>query len=286
MKTITLIKRESIFKKRVAANLGLVCTLFVLLGCALSFLQLMRSISEEERIEQLKREELTAVANRMREISLYIDSGNIEAAKNVSLNLREQGILSSVSMQNRRQMYQYLSDVSNITGTENTKYAIYARICCECVIKELSGIYFALEEWGALDSDNYKLSAKNAISIAKSLTSLDRYPRYCYADIEVCTYNSNAYSKLNIYDAREFVDISKFTREQLDDSCDIGFLKARVRSHFGDLAGNEEFSFLFVDMGVAFFQLQSNNTSIVVGISSDGNEIYLYSEDSESPKIL
>ena len=287
MRTLTLVKRESIFKKGVAVNLGRVCTLFVLLGVVLSFLFLMQSVNEEERIEQLKSEELAAVASMMRDISHYIDSGDIDRAKTSSLHIRENGMLSSVSALNRRRMYEFLSDISRIEESEYTRYAAYARSCCASAIKELSGVSFELDEWKTTKSDSYKLSAKNAISIAKSMSNVDLYPRHYYFDRNICTYNSNYYRKLDFYETQEFVNISESVRGAFDDSCDIGYLKEQIMGYFGgDIAVKEQVSFLFVDMGVAFFRVKRDGFYTLVGISADGKEMYLYSEESERANFL
>ena len=71
----------------------------------------------------------------------------------------------------------------------------------------------------------------------------------------VVTYGSNYYKKINSDSVYEYLYLSNTFDHEMD-SCDIGYLGEKLRSHIGDADLLSDISFLFCEMGVAFLPSQ------------------------------
>lgn len=263
-------------KRGLVRNISVVCLVFVLISMIFAIIILNMNIKSEQTYQSHRSEDLSGLRSMLYSLAGYIDNKDEKGIEDSSRYIRESGALSALSQSNRRPLYAFLRSIDSHELTEYLEYGAYVRKCIACTEAELSMDNYTLEPFGAETEDINSVDGKNAIKTAKLHSFLDMYPSMYSDGNHVVTYGSNYYKKINWDLVYEYLYLSNTFDHEMD-SCDIGYLGEKLRSHIGDGDLLSDISFLFCEMGVAFFTFSTDAHSFIAGVSADGEHLYMLS---------
>ena len=275
MRTVKLKKQARDFFK--ASNKNGLCVVFILVSVIFASVILAFSIRSESTEYGGRAERLTELRSRLIMLESSLNNDDPERVIEHSHSIRESSALSALSSGNRWKLYSFLRSLDTIDVTSRAKEIAYVRKCTVCIEHELAGEHYELEPIADTIDEKQAISGKNAITTARSHSMTGLYPSHFTRGEFVVTYGSNYYSKTNLENTCEYLYLNS-RLDQDSDSCDIGFLRAKVQEKAEVTRGKGMLSFLFCEMGVAFFSYNDVADAIIVGISTDGERLYLYSD--------
>ncbi len=269
--------KKSKQRLQVVGNIGSICVIFVLISFIFAFVILALSIRIETSFYSNRAEKLTGLRSMMRSLVTELDEGRTDKVNETSRYIRESGQLSALSNDNKWKLYSFLKSLQSIDVDEYNRCVAYARECVSCVEHELYGLEYNMSRWDEYIKSSDGINGKTAINIAKLNSIINTYPSLFFRNSHVVTYGSNYYKKIEEDNVYEYLYLSN-TFNHNSESCDVGYLTDKVHDYVKHTNGSGKLIFLFCEMGVAFFSYVDNFVDITVGISTDGEHLYLYSQ--------